>query len=71
MPRHASTWIAQATLYRDSGRMAAGLDEARRLQKAEPKSPAGFGLEAEILAQDKQYGPAVAAYRSAIALGWV
>lgn len=67
-PDNASTWLAQATVYRDSGRMAAGLEEARRLQKAEPKSPAGYALEGDLMSFDKQYAAAAAAYRTAVGL---
>jgi putative PEP-CTERM system TPR-repeat lipoprotein len=64
-PASSPVWLALAAVYDEAGRIPAGMDEARRLQKQNPDRAAGFGLEAELDARQKKWPEAVAAYRSA------
>ncbi|MCC6196835.1 MAG: PEP-CTERM system TPR-repeat protein PrsT [Burkholderiales bacterium] len=65
-PNNAGIWIALAAVYVESGRVEAGLAEARRLQNSATTRTAGYALEGEIDAAQKKIPEAVAAYRSAV-----
>jgi putative PEP-CTERM system TPR-repeat lipoprotein len=66
-PASAPIWLALAAVHDEAGRIPAGMDEARRLQKQNPDRAVGFGLEAELDARQKKWPEAVAAYRAAFA----
>lgn len=66
-PEAPQLWIAAAAVYEEAGRLPAGMDEARRLQKQYPARATGFGLEGELDARQKKWPDAVAAYRTALA----
>jgi len=66
-PSSPPTWLALAAVYEDAGRLPAGMDEARKLQKQYPDRATGFGLEGELDARQKKWAEAVAAYRTALA----
>jgi putative PEP-CTERM system TPR-repeat lipoprotein len=66
-PGSTAAWILLAGVYDEAGRVAAGIDEARRLQKQFPDRATGFGLEGEMHARQKKWPEATAAYRTAIA----
>ncbi|MEO8751676.1 MAG: XrtA/PEP-CTERM system TPR-repeat protein PrsT, partial [Casimicrobiaceae bacterium] len=66
-PDNSTIWIALAAAYREANQVDAGFADARRLQKDQPKAAAGFALEAELLAGQKQYAEAATAYRAALA----
>lgn len=59
---------AKATLLADIGRSAEGLKLATELQKKQPKSPAGFVAEAEILAKGSRFAEAGDAFVKAAEL---
>ena len=67
VPDNPLVLIAMAGAYRDGGKVDAGLAEARRLAKENPKNAAGYTLEAELLALDNKPAEAVVAYRAAAA----
>jgi putative PEP-CTERM system TPR-repeat lipoprotein len=60
-------WLALAAVYDEAGRVSAGMDQARTIQKQNPDRAAGFGLEGELDARQKKWPEAVAAYRTALA----
>jgi len=66
-PRSSPVWLAFAAVYDEAGRLPAGTDEARRLQKQYPDRATGFGLEGELYARQKKWPEAVVAYRTAFA----
>jgi putative PEP-CTERM system TPR-repeat lipoprotein len=66
-PTSPPVWLALAAVYDEAGRLPAGMDEARGLQKRNPDRAAGFGLEGELYARQKKWPEAIAAYRTATA----
>ena len=66
-PASSPVWVALAAVYDEAGRLPAGADEARRLQKQNPDRATGFGLEGELYARQKKWPEAIAAYRTALA----
>jgi cellulose synthase operon protein C len=66
-PSSPQTWLAFAAVYDDAGRLPAGIEEARRLQKQHPDRATGFGLQGELDARQKKWAEAVGAYRTALA----
>ncbi len=66
-PSSPPIWLAIAAVYDDAGRLPAGMEEARRLQKQYPDRATGFGLEGEVDARQKKWAEAIAAYRTALA----
>jgi predicted Zn-dependent protease len=53
-------------VYTETGRVDAGLAEARKLQKERPDSAAGFALEGEIHSRKAKWPEAATAYRAAM-----
>jgi putative PEP-CTERM system TPR-repeat lipoprotein len=51
-----------------SGRTQDALNEARTVQKARPEEAAGYALEGDVMAAQKQFGQAADAYRQAMRL---
>ena len=66
-PDLAQAWVRLAQLYVISGRPELALAEARTLQKQQPDRALGYAIEAEVLAYQKKWMEAVAAYRNAMA----
>jgi cellulose synthase operon protein C len=66
-PDFAQAQVRIAQLYVISGRPELALTEARTLQKQQPDRAVGYTIEAEVLAYQKKWMEAVAAYRNAIA----
>jgi putative PEP-CTERM system TPR-repeat lipoprotein len=66
VPDSPTIVIALAAAYHDAGKADAGLAEARRVQKEDPKRAGGYALEAEILALDHKNPEAIAAYAAAL-----
>jgi putative PEP-CTERM system TPR-repeat lipoprotein len=66
-PTSPPVWLALAAVYDEAGRLPAGMDEARGLQKRNADRAAGFGLEGELYARQKKWPEAIAAYRTALA----
>lgn len=51
-----------ALIYVQTGRPAEAIAEAKTVQKAQPKSPAGFALEGDVLMTQKKFAEAERAY---------
>lgn len=60
--------IQQISLAMQAGRQTEALDIARKVQKANPNSPLGFGVEGDILLAQNNAAGAAAAYEKAFAL---
>jgi putative PEP-CTERM system TPR-repeat lipoprotein len=67
-PDMAQAVGVKATLLADIGRSAEGLKVATELQRKQPKNPAGFVAEAEILAKGKRFAEAGDAFVEAAEL---
>jgi putative PEP-CTERM system TPR-repeat lipoprotein len=67
-PNFLPARAAQVQLAMRANRPDDALAVARDLQKADPKSPAGFALEGDLLMAQKKPAPAVAAYDKALSL---
>jgi putative PEP-CTERM system TPR-repeat lipoprotein len=67
VPDSPTIVIALGAAYHDAGKSDAGLAEARRVQKEDPKRAGGYALEAEIQALDHKNAEAIAAYGAALA----
>ncbi|MFT5390433.1 MAG: putative PEP-CTERM system TPR-repeat lipoprotein [Gammaproteobacteria bacterium] len=68
-PQLAGARRMMATLLRDAGKLDAALGQAKQLQGARPKSPAGYQLEGELLEGQRRYRGALKAYARAARLG--
>ena len=51
-----------------AGRYQEAMNLAQQIQKQQPESPAGFGLQGDILMAQKQFAPALKAYEKAFAI---
>lgn len=68
-PDNLQAQLAQIDLALRKGKHDEALAVARKLQKGNPTSPAGFLVEADILMSQKKVEPALRAYEQAYALG--
>jgi cellulose synthase operon protein C len=68
-PDSSAVWVALATAYVNANRVEDGLADARKLQKERPSKAAGYAIEGELHAAQKQTAEASAAYRNALARG--
>jgi putative PEP-CTERM system TPR-repeat lipoprotein len=66
-PDLVQAWIELAQVHVISGHPDSALAEARKLQKQQPDSAAGYAIEGEVLASQKKWQDAVAAYRNGLA----
>lgn len=67
-PQFTEAHVALAQVEAGAGRTAEALKIAQRLQKEQPKSPAGFTLEGDLLVTEKKHAQAAKAYETAYAL---
>ncbi|MGQ0652133.1 MAG: XrtA/PEP-CTERM system TPR-repeat protein PrsT [Betaproteobacteria bacterium] len=68
-PQFIEAHVALAQVEAGAGRPGEAMKIAQRLQKEQPKSPAGFMLEGDILVAEKKHAQAAKAYEAAYALG--
>jgi len=66
-PDQAAAWLALSGVYASSGRVEAGIADARKLQKEYPSRAVGFALEGELLFAQKKWGEAATAFRDGLA----
>jgi cellulose synthase operon protein C len=66
-PDLTEAWLRIAQVYVISGRPESAIAEARKLQKQHPDRAVGFAIEAEVLASQKKWPEAIAAYRNGLA----
>jgi putative PEP-CTERM system TPR-repeat lipoprotein len=67
-PDYADAEIMLALIELAAQRYDEALKIAQRIQQQSPQSASGFGLQGNILAAQKKYGPAVEAYEKALAI---
>jgi putative PEP-CTERM system TPR-repeat lipoprotein len=65
-PGFVEAGVALAGIHMKTGKTQQALETARRIQRQNPNRPTGYILEGDILAGNKQWGTAVAAYQKAI-----
>ncbi|HEU4374169.1 MAG TPA: XrtA/PEP-CTERM system TPR-repeat protein PrsT, partial [Telluria sp.] len=66
-PDFAPALVAKADLAVQQGKPDQALAIARQIQKANPKSPMGYGLEGDLLLKQSKFAPAARAYEQATA----
>lgn len=66
-PNFAPALVAKADLAVQQGKPDQALAIARQMQKTDPKSPRGYGLEGDLLLKQGKFAPAARAYEQATA----
>lgn len=66
-PDQSQAWVALAKTYVMSGRPEYAIAEARKLQKERPDRAIGFAIEGEVLAAEKKFPEAAAAFGEGVA----
>lgn len=66
-PDQIAAWSLLSGVYVASGRIEAGLADARKLQKDLPTRAAGFAVEGDLLNAQKKYAESATSYQNAVA----